>query len=117
MFQLIIGKILSPPGHNDSSSSIVLFSIVIVSLELLDQSINQNMDKVMSQDGRTQWQCNICKKLHHLKHVISDHVEHHLSDVEFECPYCHKKKKSRSNLRSHISSYHREEHQMYKIGI
>jgi len=24
MFQLIIGKILSPPGHNDSSSSIVL---------------------------------------------------------------------------------------------
>merc|ERR1719309_429905 len=94
-----------------------LFSIVIVSVELLDYSIHQNMDKILSQDGKTLWQCNICKKLHHLKHVISDHVEHHLSDVEFECPYCHKKKKSRSNLRSHISSYHREEHQMYKIGI
>ena len=116
MCPLTIDKISFPHGLNDSPS-IKIFSIYTNFLELLDQSINQNMEKVVSQDGRTLWQCNICKKLHHLKHVISDHVEHHLSDVEFECPYCHKKKKSRSNLRSHISSYHREEHQMYKIGV
>jgi len=116
MYQRTTGKISFPYGLNDSSSSKIYFYLYCF-VELLDYSINQNMEKVISQDGRTLWQCNICKKIHHLKHVISDHVEHHLGDVEFECPYCHKKKKSRSNLRSHISSYHREEHQMYKIGV
>jgi len=83
--------------------------------DLLETSILQFMEKLPSEDGRTLWQCTLCGKHHHLKHVISDHVEAlHLSDIEFECPYCQKKKKSRSNLRAHISTYHREEHQMSK---
>jgi len=87
-------------------------------LDMLEFSILQYMDKLPSQDGRTLWQCNLCQKIHHLKHVISDHVEAlHLQDIEFECPYCQKKKKSRSNLRAHISTYHREEHQMYKLPL
>jgi len=81
----------------------------------LETSILQYMEKLPTEDGRTLWQCTLCCKVHHLKHVISDHVEAlHLSDIEFECPYCQKKKKSRSNLRAHISTYHREEHQMSK---
>jgi len=83
--------------------------------DLLETSILQYMEKLPTEDGRTLWQCTLCGKVHHLKHVISDHVEAlHLSDIEFECPYCQKKKKSRSNLRAHISTYHREEHQMSK---
>jgi len=83
--------------------------------DLLETSILQYMEKLPTEDGRTLWQCTLCGKMHHLKHVISDHVEAlHLSDIEFECPYCQKKKKSRSNLRAHISTYHREEHQMSK---
>ena len=85
------------------------------STDLLETSILQYMEKLPTEDGRTLWQCTLCGKHHHLKHVISDHVEAlHLSDIEFECPYCQKKKKSRSNLRAHISTYHREEHQMSK---
>jgi len=87
----------------------------VLSSDLLETSILQYMEKLPTEDGRTLWQCTLCGKVHHLKHVISDHVEAlHLSDIEFECPYCQKKKKSRSNLRAHISTYHREEHQMSK---
>ena len=87
----------------------------VLSPDLLETSILQYMEKLPTEDGRTLWQCTLCSKVHHLKHVISDHVEAlHLSDIEFECPYCQKKKKSRSNLRAHISTYHREEHQMSK---
>ena len=87
----------------------------VLSPDLLETSILQYMEKLPTEDGRTLWQCTLCGKVHHLKHVISDHVEAlHLSDIEFECPYCQKKKKSRSNLRAHISTYHREEHQMSK---
>ena len=87
----------------------------MLSTDLLETSILQYMEKLPTEDGRTLWQCTLCGKHHHLKHVISDHVEAlHLSDIEFECPYCQKKKKSRSNLRAHISTYHREEHQMSK---
>ena len=83
---------------------------------MLEFSILSYMEKVPGSDGRTLWQCNLCQKVHHLKHVISDHVEAlHLQDIEFECPYCQKKKKSRSNLRAHISTNHREEHQMFKL--
>lgn len=83
----------------------------------LEEAILRHMTRIVSEDGRYLWQCSTCEKVHALKHVISDHVEAmHMENV-FECPYCHKKKKSRSNLRAHISSYHREEHQMYRIKI
>lgn len=98
-------------SHKPQEYFLNLFSID------LEETILRHMTRIVSDDGRYLWQCSACEKVHALKHVISDHVEAmHMENV-FECPYCHKKKKSRSNLRAHISSYHREEHQMYRIKI
>ena len=104
---------LALTAHSSDRLKIIIRHVL--SPDLLETSILQYMEKLPTEDGRTLWQCTLCGKVHHLKHVISDHVEAlHLSDIEFECPYCQKKKKSRSNLRAHISTYHREEHQMSK---
>ena len=73
----------------------------------LDEQIAKNMDKLLSEDGRTYaWQCLLCGRNNKDKSIVKHHVETHFPGYAQQCPHCQNMMKTRKSLKMHIIREH-----------
>ena len=82
----------------------------------LDSLIEEHMTKVKDHSqGRLVWSCNDCGKFSRLKNDIAQHVEAvHITHPGLVCDICEKVLKTRSTLKSHMKSKHRDAQRLDK---
>jgi len=79
-------------------------------LEMICYVMSQ-LDERIDPTGKKIFICKMCSFDNSKKEKVKQHVESWHGDeigIRYRCDYCDKTYKSHSNLRSHISSHHRQ---------
>ena len=71
-----------------------------------DAKLEAMMDR--NTDGDNMWRCTLCGKKTNKRSDMVRHIETHIEGLSYPCNQCGKISRSKMNLQSHMSRYHRK---------
>jgi len=92
----------------DTETTIVEVDEADAKLAQLKESISLLVQKVQDENGVKKFRCKQCGKICMKKDKIENHVETHLTGFINTCSICNQNYKTRSGLRSHELTIHRD---------